>query len=901
MSCSGRKTLAGEELFEQFQIPPAESRPFFRWWWNGNHLSREEISRELRIIKDSGAGGVEINPIAMPGMVEDPHGEGLTWLSDEWCEMLVHAVEEARQLGLVTDLIVGTGWPFGAEFLEPEETIQGLTIEEYDYTGPGIASLHLEVPQDENHRIEQIVLIPFAMKNIDQRTDLTGELNENGDLTFTVPDGEHKLIVLRWKNKFRTVFHGAPGGAGPVLDHFNREAVKKYLDSMSGKIAPFLEGNLGNGIRAMFCDSIELEGANWTGDFPGEFEKRRGYSVIPYLPLLIDDTFQPENEFQDTLRRVRYDHSLTLAELFMERFILTFHEWCNENRTLSRYQAYGHPWLYTDMIDGYRVPDIPEGDQWLYNAGWSYTKIDEIRYAIWNKYASSGGHLAGRKIISSEAMTNTSGVFRASLEYIREATDLNIVAGINHLVLHGFNYSPPEAGFPGWIRYGTYFNENNTWWPYFPLWSDYASRLSTVFQSSEPVCTAAIMGPTADIWSDHGLDRNPFNTIPWYLHSFWQALSHNGIFSDYVNERAILEADSRDGRMTFGPMAYDTLFICDVETVAPEVLEKIYDLMQEGLKVVFIGKTPRFAPGMRNMELKDRDVRQLFTSMKEAGAEMAEAPDSEKVDPYQGLTTWTRDLAGDRQIAGNIYIEPASQHLFFIHHRSDTADIFFFTNTDRESAHSFTVDFKMKNRSVWEWVPETGERHLRSDDSAKPYTLELERLESSLVVLGDQPAGEVPLPKMALTGEEKELRGRWQVSLLHSVTGEESALELSELKDVASMEGYSGFSGMIRYELAFDLDEISWQMLDLGEVHDIADVTLNGEKLKVLWWGKKAVQLPERSLKQGGNRLVINVTNRLFNYCDSLDDNPVASHWIESNRHKEPLAAGLTGPVKLVR
>ena len=62
----------------------------------------------------------------------------------------------------------------------------------------------------------------------------------------------------------------------------------------------------------------------------------------------------------------------------MERFIKVYHEWCKENKVLSRYQAYGHPWLYTDMIDGFMVPDIPEGDQWLYNAGWSLADIDEI-------------------------------------------------------------------------------------------------------------------------------------------------------------------------------------------------------------------------------------------------------------------------------------------------------------------------------------------------------------------------------------------------------------------------------------------------------------------------------------------------------------------------------------------
>ncbi len=84
-------------------------------------------------------------------------------------------------------------------------------------------------------------------------------------------------------------------------------------------------------------------------------------------------------------------------------------------------------------------------------------------------------------------MTNTQGVFKASLEEIKQHDDMNFITGINHSILHGFNYSPPEAGFPGWIRYGAYFSEQNPWWPYLHKWVDYNARLSFVFQNSEPL------------------------------------------------------------------------------------------------------------------------------------------------------------------------------------------------------------------------------------------------------------------------------------------------------------------------------------------------------------------------------------------------------------------------------
>jgi hypothetical protein len=75
---------------------------------------------------------------------------------------------------------------------------------------------------------------------------------------------------------------------------------------------------------------------------------------------------------------------------------------------------------------------------------------------------------------------------------------------MNHTVLHGYNYSPPEAGFPGWMRYGAYFSEQNTWWKYFKNWADYNARLSSVFQNSEPTAEIAVLGRVRDYWSEVG-------------------------------------------------------------------------------------------------------------------------------------------------------------------------------------------------------------------------------------------------------------------------------------------------------------------------------------------------------------------------------------------------------------
>ncbi|MCF6357385.1 MAG: hypothetical protein L3J54_06205, partial [Draconibacterium sp.] len=584
-----------KELFKLFTNPPAEAKPFYRWWWSGNRITKEEVIRELEIMHSAGAGGVEINPIAINDKIVNPTGKELEWLSDEWIEILQTSIEKGKELGMISDMIIGTGWPFGGKFLADEETIQGHDIYTEKINGPTTYKFNTN-NLNTGAEIKQAKLIPVPLKNLEEVRDITNDIQAG---KIKIPAGNFEVLIISWRNRFREVVFGAPGGDGPVLDHYNKTAVEKYLHRTSDGLRPAFGEDFGKHIRSMFCDSIELEGANWTNDFASEFEKRNGYDIWEYLPLILNNEIKTEGDSTDTLLRVRYDYYSTLSQLFMERFVQTFNEWCKEIGVKSRYQAYGHPWIVTDLLDGNMMSDIPEGDQWLFNGGWTATQIDQIRYAIFDKYSSSAAHLRGLKISSCESMTNTSGVFSASLEYIKQATDLNIVAGVNHLVLHGWNYSPKEAGFPGWIRFGTYFSEQNPWFPYLKNWSDYTARLSTVFQNSQAVSQVAIIGPTADRWSEKGLDRNPFLLNPWYLHSIWQAMNHHGYCSDYLNPRIFAEATYKNGNIKYGPMNYQTVIICGMETAFPEFIDSLSEYAETGGKIIFVGKVPYKSPGMK--------------------------------------------------------------------------------------------------------------------------------------------------------------------------------------------------------------------------------------------------------------------------------------------------------------
>ena len=116
-----------KELYKTFANPDARHRPYVRWWWNGARVNEQEILRELDVMHKAGIGGVEINTIQFPDQTADTVGcAALTWLSDEWIRMVNVAADGCRERGMVCDIIVGSGWPFGAEYLAPEEQVQML-------------------------------------------------------------------------------------------------------------------------------------------------------------------------------------------------------------------------------------------------------------------------------------------------------------------------------------------------------------------------------------------------------------------------------------------------------------------------------------------------------------------------------------------------------------------------------------------------------------------------------------------------------------------------------------------------------------------------------------------------------------------------------------------------------
>jgi len=427
------------DLRRGFENPPDEARIMVRWWWFGPAVNKTELEREMRLMKEGGIGGFEVQPV-YPLQLEG----NLKYLSPEFLDCLTFVGQKAREVGLRMDLTLGSGWPFGGPHIPLEEAAGRLR----------------------------------AVKSATAPT-----LNE-GEQIIAEVDGTYFIAG----HTRQQVKRPAVGAEGFVLDHCSRAAIDRHL-RMVGE--PLLGALAKTPPYAIFSDSLEVYNSDWTADFLAEFQRRRGYDLKPVLPALL-----PTAPDDDKTRKVRRDWGKTLSELADERYLTPIREWAQKHGTRFRSQTYGIPPV---TLSSNALVDLPEGEGWHW------------RTASTTRWASSASHLYGRPVTSSETWTWLhSPVFRATPLDMKAEADLHFLEGINQLVGHGWPYSPPEAGEPGWRFYASaVFNNHNPWWIAMPDITRYLQRVSWILRQGQPANDVALYVPTDDAFASFTLGRNP--------------------------------------------------------------------------------------------------------------------------------------------------------------------------------------------------------------------------------------------------------------------------------------------------------------------------------------------------------------------------------------------------------
>lgn len=461
-----------ESFGPRFAAPPAEARPMVRWWWFGGGSDESDVRRELTAMRDAGLGGAElafVYPLAVGGP---------DFGSPEFLARVTAAAAAARELGLRLDLTLGSGWPYGGPHVRPEHAAQRLRWQERP-VGPA-SRLERIRPGFAGEEIVAVLLAPGVEMDADGDWSLLElEREDDGSVRPRLPRlrGPARLLVATAGPTEQHVKRASAGAEGHVLDHFSADAIRAHLAAVG---EPLLRAaRAGGDVHAVFCDSLEVYGSDWTPGLPAQFRRRRGYDLLPVIHHL-----RPDAPRGDEADRMRIDLQTTLAELFEENFLAPLHAWAREHDVLLRVQNYGQP---PARVSGYRHADIIEGESW----GW--------RGLPQTRWAASAAHHLGATVCSSEVWTWVSSPSFAArpVDLLGEAHE-HLLNGVNHLIGHGWPSSPHGAPAPGWAFYAAgAITATNAWWPVAP----------ELFASLQRLCWAQRQGePVADIgvWLPYG-------------------------------------------------------------------------------------------------------------------------------------------------------------------------------------------------------------------------------------------------------------------------------------------------------------------------------------------------------------------------------------------------------------
>lgn len=907
ISCAPLVAVAApvDQLQAGFAKPPTDSRIMMRWWWFGPAVTKSELEREMRLMKEGGIGGFEVQPVYPVALDDAAAGiKTLPFLSDEFLEALRFTSEKARELGLRFDLTLGSGWPFGGPFVPVGEAAGKLR---YERVKVAAGTRRVKLP---DIGIGEKLLAVFAARTQADAiaSDSLWELTEIRDGAVWLPtglDGPHDALFFISSRTGMQVKRPAIGSEGFVLSHLDRIATENYLKNVGDRLMQAFPSDGSNRPYAIFCDSLEVYGQDWTPDLLEEFKRRRGYDLKPHLPALVMDV-------GTSTASVRRDWGVTLTELLNERFLAPVHEWSRKNRTLFRIQNYGVP-AATISSNAYNDLSEGEGSQWK-----------TLRASRW---ASSANHLYGRSVTSSETWTWLhSPAFRATPLDMKAEADRHFLQGVNQLIGHGWPYTAPGVEYPGWRFYASgVYNEKNPWWPVMPDVSLYLQRLSYLLRQGRPANDAALYLPNDDAWARfttgniHMIEvlREQVgpDVIPKILDS-----GYNLDFFDDASLKQVGQVSK--GSLMLGGNKYRLVILPNVGSIPVETYRKLEEFVRGGGILIATRRTPMLAPGLKATEAENREVLDISRRLFKGSPALAHLVENEK-DQLAGKLTAT--------LRPDVSILPATADIGFVHRNTADAEIYFLANTSSDR-QIVKATFRQQGMKPEWWNPFSGGVTpaivAESEAGTTAVSLDLEPYGSRVLVFTRRTLPRTETRNPATLPQSIDLSSGWKVSFASGGP----VVQMDQLRSWTDDEETRFFSGVVTYEKQVTIPDTLLQSgtgfrVDFGEgrphesqpgqagmqamfegpIREAAVIYINERRAGSVWCPPYSVDVTGL-LHPGLNRIRVEVSNTAINYMAgrNLPDYRLLNlRYGERFRPQEmekvqPISSGLFGPIRLI-
>jgi hypothetical protein len=680
--------------------------------------------------------------------------------------------------------------------------------------------------------------------------DLTDQLNDQGILTCTFPEGYWTVIYFGMTPIGRKIHPAPPEDTGLECDKLSKSAIEYNFNSMFGPLLKALSPEEKSVFTGITIDSWEVGSQNWTAGFEGEFERRNGYNLIKLLPVMTGrmvESAETSDRFLGDLRR-------TVAEMMAEYYVGGLRNIANENGLQLWMENYGH-WGFPGEFLGYaKFTDHVSGEFW------ANIPLGNIE----SRAASSAGHIYGKSSIYAETFTSVLDL--ESHPYrIKARGEEAFCEGINHIVLH-VSIHQPFDGSPGlnpW--FGTHFHRNSPWFNETRNFIRYLQRCHFMLQQGEPVADVAVyIGDFAPQMT------GPADPVP------------KGYDYDYINSDVIMNRlsvvddhwvvyDEHDPQRIAARWKLLALPMNKVAYIRPQVREHLERLIKQGGKVVHsvpvtaealdeIGILPAVSNANCEMRWKQRktsDADIYFVSNFEKAGPFSATFRSkgrfvEVFNPYNGQihqTAWFSDVPNGTQVTLEV---------------KDTSDAFFVVMRKGEilpSVVSATRDGKETSVDAISLYYDEDGKLLAESALNGNYKVTLSTGKSYEMPVRN------PSPQI-LEGPWKIDFGRDAATLSDPFSQDASKLlSWDQLPD----ERAKRFTGTADYKTSFKC-ESKWLKkgkrvyLDLGNVNVMASLTINGKAMETLWMPPFRVDITEL-LVRGQNSLNVKVTST--NPCTS--------------------------------
>lgn len=888
--------------------------PYTLWQWMDGFVTKEGITYDLEAFKN--AGITDVQQFLIGGSEMDIADPELTVMGEKWIGLMRFALDECQRLGMTFGTHNCPGWSAsGAPGLQPEDSMQKIVWTKTELKGKD--SRKTKIPQFEvdkrwnYYKDICVIALPSGTGIINREAILIIQdgITAAGQLRKKLPAGEWTIL------RFGHTTTGSSNGTAPVsgqgleVDKMSKEALEKFWALYPGKLVAIAGHHAGYTFKRFEIDSFEAGEQTWTANMGSEFKERRGYDLLPWLPVLAGFTITDK----ETSSRFTYDWQKTIDALFAENYYGHLHTLINNAGMEFLIQPYGTGHINFDTSALRGIGDIVMCEFW-WGANWGWDSVTPV---------TSNAHVNGRKIVAAEAFTGQPQfAWKVDLFDLKSAGDRAFCRGVNLFVLHASAHQPWPNVKPGMTMgwWGTQFGPSQTWWENgAPEWIAYLNRCQLLLQKGLFVADACFL----------------------HLHKQSDPIVPPGYKADICNTKEFLgRFDVRDKRWVLPDgMGYKVLVLPENCPVDVALARRIVLMVNKGGAI--LGKSFQGAPGLHNFQ-ENKEILKISESL--FGKTTASGTYSMQIRKIGNGTVYSGyslDKVLELENIPQDVILPEGQEEVHWIHRNDQQEHYYFISNQENRDKEVSLSFRITGMQPELWNPETGltidAPIWETTNGRTRVLLSLEAIGSVFVVFKKQAASTVALTSLTLDGKplnlrdhiivkeggirqlrldqhgeyilyaagkkmlqkaqknnavRKNLNSDWEVIFQKDRGAPEGAVPFKILESYTERaeKGIKYFSGTAAYRKSFDLDAAAIiaakaLFLNLGVVKNIATVIINGKKVRTFWKPPFTLDITAYCIP-GKNTLEVEVTNLWPNRMIGDEYEPDDLEWGEERYFK---------------